>query len=191
MDRRLYRSEYDQMLSGVSGGLAEYFDIDPVIVRLLWVILTIFSGGLLIVVYAAFWIVVPTYSSIYGDEPEGPAVARDSESETSEEDDDEDANPSADDSESGNAPDRPSEARTQPAAVAPARKSRRRSTRRVRRRRIRRGQAGVVIGAVLVIVGGIALLNNFLPFYDPWRLWPLILVGIGLAILAGRLSNGR
>ena len=51
MERRLYRSESDQMLSGVSGGLAEYFDIDPVIVRLLWVILTIFSGGLLIVVY--------------------------------------------------------------------------------------------------------------------------------------------
>ena len=191
MDRRLYRSEYDQMLSGVSGGLAEYFDIDPVIVRLLWVILSIFSAGLLIVVYAAFWIVMPTYSSIYGDEPEGPAVARDSESETSDEDDDEDANPSAGDSESGNAPDRPSEARTQPAVVAPARKSRRRSTRRIRRRRIRRGQAGVVIGAALVIVGGIALLNNFLPFYDPWRLWPLILVGIGLAILAGRLSNGR
>ena len=85
MERRLYRSESDQMLSGVSGGLAEYFDIDPVIVRLLWVILTIFSGGLLIVVYGAFWIVMPTYSSIYGDEPEERDAVVDLESEDVEE----------------------------------------------------------------------------------------------------------
>ena len=191
MDRRLYRSESDQMLSGVSGGLAEYFDIDPVIVRLLWVILAIFSAGLVIVVYVAFWIVMPTYSSIYGDEPEEPQVARGGEPETPEEDEDKDESPSADESNSGGAPDRPSEAKAEPAVVAPARRSRRRTTMRVGRRRMRRGQAGVVIGAALVIGGGIMLLNNFLPFYDPWRLWPLILVGIGLAILAGRLSNGR
>ena len=190
MNGRLYRSESDQMLSGVSGGLAEYFDIDPVIVRLLWVILTIFSGGLLIVVYAAFWIVMPRYSSIYGDEPEELGAAGDSESEATDENDENDS-PGTGDSESNDSADRPPGAKSQPAAVASARKSRRRTTRRLRRRRIRRGQAGVVIGAVLVIVGGIALLNNFLPFYDPWRLWPLILVGIGLAILAGRLSNGR
>ncbi|MCY4107442.1 MAG: PspC domain-containing protein [Chloroflexi bacterium] len=190
MERRLYRSESDQMLSGVSGGLAEYFDIDPVIVRLLWVILTIFSGGLLIVVYGAFWIVMPTYSSIYGDEPEERDGVVDLEPEDGDEEDEND-NPGTGDSESNDSPERPAGAAEQPAAVAPARRSRRGSTRRLRRRRLRRGQTRVVIGAVLVIVGGIALLNNFLPFYDPWRLWPLILVGIGLAILAGRLSNGR
>ena len=190
MGKRLYRSESDQMLSGVSGGMAEYFDIDPVIVRLLWVTLSIFSGGLLIVVYVAFWLVMPTYSSLYGDAPidDSPDV-RDDESETP--DDDEDESPSTDDSDSGDSPDRPPGATTDPATVTPVRKSRgRRVSRRVGRRR-RGGRSGVVIGAGLVVGGGVALLNNFLPLYDVWRLWPLILVGIGLAVLAGRLSNGR
>ena len=150
MERRLYRSESDQMLSGVSGGLAEYFDIDPVIVRLLWVILTIFSGGLLIVVYAAFWIVMPTYSSIYGDEPEELDAVMDPESEDVEENGEND-NPGTGDSESNDFPDRPPGAAAKPAAVAPARRSRRGNTRRLRRRRLRRGQTGVVIGAALVI----------------------------------------
>jgi phage shock protein C len=47
------------MLSGVSGGIAEYFDVDPVLVRLLWVVTAIFSGGLTAILYAVLWIVMP------------------------------------------------------------------------------------------------------------------------------------
>ena len=43
--KRLYLSETDKKLAGVCGGIAEYFDIDPTLVRLIWVILTIFSAG--------------------------------------------------------------------------------------------------------------------------------------------------
>jgi phage shock protein C len=42
--KRLYRSRLDKMIGGVAGGLAIYFDIDPTIVRVLFVI-TIFIGG--------------------------------------------------------------------------------------------------------------------------------------------------
>lgn len=59
MPRRLYRSRTDRMVSGVSGGLAEYFDIDPALVRLLWVLAAIFSGGLAVLGYIVLWIVVP------------------------------------------------------------------------------------------------------------------------------------
>ena len=46
-DKRLYKSSENSMLCGVCGGIAEYFDIDPTLVRLAWVILTCFGGCLL------------------------------------------------------------------------------------------------------------------------------------------------
>ena len=43
-NKRLYKSTVNCMLCGVCGGIAEYFDIDPTLVRLAWVILTCFGG---------------------------------------------------------------------------------------------------------------------------------------------------
>jgi phage shock protein PspC (stress-responsive transcriptional regulator) len=56
---RLYRSRDDRMLAGVAGGLAERFDLDPSLVRVLWVILVFVSGGLFLLAYVAMAIVVP------------------------------------------------------------------------------------------------------------------------------------
>jgi phage shock protein C len=61
--RRLYRSEKDRLLGGVCGGLAEYFGTDPILVRVIFVILTLFPAGLGIVAYIVLWIVVPQASS--------------------------------------------------------------------------------------------------------------------------------
>ena len=58
MANKLYRSTVDKMLGGVAGGLAEYFDIDPTIVRVLFVVLTLVGGGG-ILAYIILWIVVP------------------------------------------------------------------------------------------------------------------------------------
>jgi phage shock protein PspC (stress-responsive transcriptional regulator) len=58
MANKLYRSTTDKMLGGVAGGLAEYFDIDPTIVRVLFVVLTLVGGGG-ILAYIILWIVVP------------------------------------------------------------------------------------------------------------------------------------
>ena len=60
---RLYRSEKNRVLSGVAGGIGEYAGIDPTIIRLLFVLLTIF-GGSGILLYLVLWIVVPTESSV-------------------------------------------------------------------------------------------------------------------------------
>lgn len=58
MNRKLYRSRKDKMLGGVAGGLAEYFDIDPTLVRIAFVII-LFLGGSGILAYLILWIVVP------------------------------------------------------------------------------------------------------------------------------------
>lgn len=56
---RLRRSAYDEVLSGVLGGLAEFFGLNSRKVRIAWVIGTILSGGLTIAVYALLWYVMP------------------------------------------------------------------------------------------------------------------------------------
>lgn len=56
--KRLYRSEDDRIIAGICGGLGEYFTIDPVIIRLIWV-LTLLIGGSGIVIYLLAWLLVP------------------------------------------------------------------------------------------------------------------------------------
>ena len=69
MNRRLYRSRQDSVLGGVAGGVAEYLDVDPSIVRVIWAVLAIVTGGLFLVLYIVMWIVVPEGS------PPPPAAA--------------------------------------------------------------------------------------------------------------------
>lgn len=59
MNRRLYRSRTDSVLGGVAGGVAEYLDVDPSIVRIVWAVLAIVTGGIFFVLYIVMWIVVP------------------------------------------------------------------------------------------------------------------------------------
>jgi len=58
MNKKLYRSRKEKMLSGVAGGIAEYFDLDPTLVRILFIV-TLFMGGSGVVAYIILWIVVP------------------------------------------------------------------------------------------------------------------------------------
>ncbi len=58
--KRLMRSTTDKMLGGVCGGLAEYFDLDPTLVRLGYALLTIFTIFSGVIVYIIMWIIVPT-----------------------------------------------------------------------------------------------------------------------------------
>ena len=58
MNKKLNRSFKDKVIGGVAGGLAEYFEIDPVIVRVLFVVSLFFHGAGLIA-YIVLWIAVP------------------------------------------------------------------------------------------------------------------------------------
>lgn len=57
--KRLYRSRQDRMIAGVCGGIAEYFNIDPVIIRLLAAALLVPGGLPGFIPYVIMWIVVP------------------------------------------------------------------------------------------------------------------------------------
>jgi|SaaInlStandDraft_3_1057020.scaffolds.fasta_scaffold04901_6 phage shock protein C len=56
--KRLYRSKNEKMIAGVAGGLAEYLDLDPTIIRLLFVVL-LFVGGGGGVIYILMMLIVP------------------------------------------------------------------------------------------------------------------------------------
>lgn len=65
MRKRLYRVEQGKMLCGVCGGIAEYFDLDPSLVRLGWIVFCALGGsGVLAYIIAA--IVIPAKSSVEG-----------------------------------------------------------------------------------------------------------------------------
>ena len=58
MQKRLYRSREEKIIGGVCGGLAEYFNVDPTLIRLALVLITLF-GGAGIIAYLVLWVIVP------------------------------------------------------------------------------------------------------------------------------------
>lgn len=59
MDNKLYRSRSQKMLAGVCGGIAEYFNIDVTLIRLIWAIVSIPSFGTGIIIYIIAAIIIP------------------------------------------------------------------------------------------------------------------------------------
>jgi phage shock protein PspC (stress-responsive transcriptional regulator) len=57
--KRLYRSSKDRILGGVCGGIGEYLGIDPVVIRLVWIIFTLLSLGIGIIAYLIAWFIIP------------------------------------------------------------------------------------------------------------------------------------
>ncbi|HOR42497.1 MAG TPA: PspC domain-containing protein [Atribacterota bacterium] len=58
MTKKLYRSKKDSIIAGVCGGIAEYFQLDSTLVRLL-AILVVFLGGAGVIAYIVAWIIIP------------------------------------------------------------------------------------------------------------------------------------
>ncbi|MCX7748996.1 MAG: PspC domain-containing protein [Clostridia bacterium] len=63
MEKRLYLSEHDRKIAGVCGGIGEYFNIDPTLIRIAWIIF-ILMGGSGFIAYLIAWFVIP--SRIHG-----------------------------------------------------------------------------------------------------------------------------
>ena len=59
-DKILYKSSVNSMVCGVCGGIAEYFNVDPTLVRLLWVLITCASFGTGIIAYIIAAIIIPS-----------------------------------------------------------------------------------------------------------------------------------
>ena len=58
MKKRLYKSSTDKKVCGVCGGIANYFDVDPTVIRLIWVIFTL-AGGSGLIAYSIAAIIMP------------------------------------------------------------------------------------------------------------------------------------
>ena len=59
MDKKLYRSRKNKMLCGVCGGLGEYLGIDPTVVRMLVVLLSLSSVGMGVIIYFVAAFIIP------------------------------------------------------------------------------------------------------------------------------------
>lgn len=138
--KKLYREEENKVVGGVAAGLAHYFEVDPVLVRLIFVALA-FANGLGVLIYLILWLVMPSEAQI---ELTGEEAVR--------------AN--IDDV----------------------------------RQRVRglgeqlRGapQSTVLVGLMLVLVGGMFLLDSLVPGIHVGLLWPLALIVIGGYLLITR-----
>jgi phage shock protein C len=156
MEKRLYRSRTDRLVAGVCGGLGEYFGIDPTLVRLAAVLLTLVNGvGL--AVYVILWIVVPEEETTVSDN-ETPQTASEGAVTV----------PVQEAPEVVQAPAAPASPPTAPPAPAPAG---------------RPARGGLTGGIVLIVIGAIFLVSQFVPGLDIGKLWPLILVGIGVTMI--------
>ena len=58
MEKRLVRNVQDKKIVGVCAGLADYFDIDPTLVRALWILFTLL-GGSGVLAYIILWVIMP------------------------------------------------------------------------------------------------------------------------------------
>jgi phage shock protein C len=174
---RLYRSRDDRMLSGVAGGVAETLDADPSLVRVVWAMLTIFTGGIALLVYIVMAIVVP----------EAPASWSSTAASTSA--------PGAT-TPGGATPGSASPGSGTPAGAPGSSWTAERFARR-EARRAQRGasadssRAGFVAGSILIVIGVFFLVREVLPLFD-WDLWwPIGLIVLGGVFLVFALLPGR
>jgi phage shock protein C len=199
------------MIGGVAGGLAEWLDVDPTIVRLGWVVAALLTQGLAIAVYIAMIFLVPeepwaATESSFASAAEGQSVdaARTTSSLSTAE------SPAAGVTSAGNAPSAPAEsAASAPPPTAPlpewqpgatdwrdARRRERDAQRAARRQaRIERGDRGpgsgvVLLGVLLILAGIYFLVREYVPDIQ-WNLvWPVALVALGILLVVRSLGIG-
>lgn len=159
MEKKLYRDEQHKSIGGVCAGLAEYFNVDVSIVRLVFVLALVLKGVGLIP-YIILWIVLPKKPIGYRD-PFKPGVnpmpGYDSRY----------SQPYGDIKIDYTVP--PVNQAGYPIAYPPQKKS----------------NMGMIFGAILIVLGSLFLIDNldFIPDFDFDLLWPIALVVAGLAVI--------
>lgn len=140
---RLYRSETNKVIAGVCGGLGDFFNVDPSLIRLIFVLIALFGGGG-VLLYIILWLIIPTQSSI-------SEITHDSIKKNADE--------------------------IKDSAQKFADRMKINTT---------KANSRTLFGVITLILGVMFLLGNFglFEFFHFAKLWPLVLVIIGLAFLA-------
>jgi phage shock protein C len=190
------------MLAGVAGGLAEMWDADPSLVRLVWALLVIFTGGIALLVYIVMAVVVPEEDDDYlhavPRTPPAPVAPTAPGAGT----------PPAAAAAAPSAPDASAAELAGPAAAAPTpatppptywmpgtgtSRADARAARRLARREWRRQRGDsavpVIIGVFFVLLGGFFLAREWIPDLNWNWFWPVMLIALGALLLM--LALGR
>lgn len=157
MSDRLYRSRDDRMLAGVAGGLARTLDADPSLIRIIWAVVIFLSGGLALIVYIVMAVVVPEAP----DDSVWPATST--------------------------APGGPVPAggwvapdgSIVPRAVDPDAGGAGATT----GTGVDTRRAAIVAGVILILLGGLFLVREFLPAVDLSNVWPLASIALGVLLV--------
>jgi phage shock protein PspC (stress-responsive transcriptional regulator) len=182
------------MLAGVAAGVAENLDADPSLIRIAWALLTIFTGGIALVVYIVMAIVVPEAPA--GSGTTFPFAGGSVPAEPSRPDSTPLAAPAPGEAPLPVAPTPgPMPASTPAAAPAPSYwasdREARRAARRERRASGGSGRGGLIFGVVLILIGAFFLVRQFVPWFD-WNLWwPIGLIALGGLLLVVAIAPGR
>ena len=165
MNERLYRSCHDRMLTGVAGGVAELLDADPSLIRVVWAILVVLTGGLALLVYVVMAIVVPERPA--GMAPRSTAVPP--------------AAPTADPPPPGSwvGPDGSMVpiGSSPPPRAGPGRDD--------------AARGGLIAGLLLILIGGFFLLRQLIPSFDLWAWWPVAAIGLGIVLIVAAFAPAR
>jgi phage shock protein C len=152
-NKKLYRTVDDKVVAGVAGGLAEYFDVDVVIFRLLFVLLVLFGGGGLLA-YIVMWIVIPPK----------PVAYRYA------------ANPGhtsgGTDASTGGQQSNTSDRKQGPTTVTPE-----------TIRKNSHSNTSLIAGIILIVMGLLFLINRLMPWVDLGNFWPVLLIIGGFLII--------
>lgn len=162
MADRLYRSRDDVVIGGVAGGVASALDMDPSIVRVVWVLLAFLTGGIAALVYLIMLIVVPQEPA-GGDPYAAQPVAT-----------------------AGPASEAPSGTIPPPPGTVPMSRAGPRRPGGVRRE----SGGALVFGVILILVGGYFLVRQYVPQIDLGLIWPVVVIAAGALLVVGSLRPG-
>ena len=172
-NRRLYRCRHDRQIAGVASGIAEYFEIDPTLVRVAFIVSALL-GGVSILIYFVLAFVMPLEPEMLAESaPVGAAGA------------DPNADPGADPGVEGAASAEGAidgavagSPATSPSPHVHGQSQGRRAKER------RPGQAGLVFGVMLIVFGTIALAGSLIPAWVTGiHLGPALILALGIALV--------
>lgn len=189
MTDRLYRSPTDRVIAGVAGGLAVWLNVDPSLVRIAWVLLGILSGGIFVLVYFVMMIVVPLPPPGWVPGPRGPAAppgwtpSQPGTGAVPGWDAGRGSSWDASGGPAGTPPQQGGWTPSPPGSAGPAQQP-------WVAPKVDSGAAGIVAGAVLVVLGVWFLMDRYVDI--DWDLvWPVLVIVLGGVLIVGATRRRR